>query len=90
MKFVHPLLIAVSVSLLAMAGTTFADEQAADQAFTKCRAAASDEEIPGTELTSFLRQCMADAGVAEQDIEVRTGQGGPANDEAAPATESTD
>jgi hypothetical protein len=93
MKFVHPLLVAASISLMVLAGNAFA-EGSADDAFAKCRASASDEEIPGTEMTSYLRQCMASAGVSQEDIDVRTGQGGPASDEeAAPAaatTESTD
>lgn len=91
MKFAHPVLFAVSVSLMAMAGNVFA-EDSADDAMEKCRAAASEDQIPSSELTGYLRQCLSNAGVSQQEIDVRTGQGGPGSDasEAAPATESSD
>jgi len=89
MKFSHPVLFAVSISLMALTGSAMAADSDADQAMSKCQAAASDEGIPGTELTSFLRQCMADAGVSQSDIESRTGQGGP-SEGGSQAAESTD
>jgi len=83
MKFVQSVLFAATLSL-ALTGTAMASD--ADQAMSKCQSAASEEGIPGTELSSFLRQCMADAGISQADIDSRTGQGGPEGG----APESTD
>ena len=89
MKITQTLLVAAFVSSVALAGNAFADESA-DQAFSKCRASATEEEVPGTEVTSFIRQCMADAGISQDDINVHTGVGGPASGdgESAPSGES--
>lgn len=74
--------IALAIFITSLSGWAVAEEPNADQVMSNCRSSAAQDEISGPDLTAYLRQCMADAGVSEDDINVRTGIGGPTDEES--------
>jgi len=87
---INSILLAASVSIIALSSSAFASQESGDQAMADCRASAASEEIPATELSSYLRQCLASAGLSQDEINMRTGGQSDSDENAAPAAESSD
>lgn len=86
---IHSILLAASISFIAFSSSAFASQEAGDQAMADCRSQAASEEVPASDLNSYLKECLAGAGLSQDEISVRTGQS-DSDQNAAPASESSD